>query len=195
VPLIANKIFYIHIPKTSGTSLYANLLRQNINIEGYFDRNTFTGISYHHYHLDILPKKYNKYKKFTIVREPWSRTLSAYFYRNQKQTSFNIEHFNKWLMIAFLRFDQNKSTWDNHFRPQVEFIDQSVKIFLFDHLNQCYDWVCDELNITNNFSAHKLKNKVTLDQSTPKEVLCASLYQKWCEIYNKDVELYKSLTT
>lgn len=195
MPLIANKLFYIHIPKTSGTSLYANLLRQGVNIEKYFFTDKNTDISPHHYHLDILPKKYNQYKKFTIVRNPWERTMSAYFYRNQKQKTLDLEHFNKWLACTFIRFEKNNSVWDNHFRPQVEFVDDNVKVFLFNNLKECHDWVCNQLNIPNNFSAHKLKNKVVLDHTTPQELLSRDLYQTWLNIYKNDILLYDQLTS
>ena len=190
MPLIANKLFFIHIPKTSGTSLYANLLNNDIPFENFIDNTS--PISCQHYHLKLIPKKYNKLKKFTIIRDPWLRTLSAYCYRNRKQHTFDINHFNKWLYITFIKFKKNPSVWNNHFRPQIDFIDDNTKLFLFDDIGACHDWLCKELRIVNNFNEHRCKNHISDIQIDPKE---CEVYSVWKEIYKQDIELYERVRT
>lgn len=189
MPLINKKLFFIHIPKTSGTSLYANLAKNNVPVENFI---TSCNISSHHYHIDIIPQEYLNYKRFTILRDPWDRTISAYCYRNKKQNIIDIDHFNKWLYITFVKFKKNRSVWDNHFRTQSEFIDSKTKIFLFNDISSCHNWLCTELGIVNNFTEHRLKNHISYTKINPKD---CDVYNDWKDIYKRDIELYERVYT
>ena len=100
-----HRLIFIHIPKTGGTSveeyfgirwpLDGTILRSH-------DIHTFDGINYfpQHFTSDIIkkhdPEKWSKYKKFTIVRNPYTKILSEYI-STQKPAKFDNAEFNKWL--------------------------------------------------------------------------------------------------
>ncbi len=72
-------------------------------------------------------ENWDKYKKFTIVRDPYTRAISEYCYRHhgEKITMFDNERFKNW----FLGFCKTGYILD-HYLPQVEY---------FNYVN--YDYV------------------------------------------------------
>ncbi len=64
-----NKLIFIHIPKTAGTSLQELLFNKKI-------------FNAHRKSLKIIKKigRYNDYYKFAIVRNPFDRLVSIYHY-------------------------------------------------------------------------------------------------------------------
>lgn len=104
------KIFYLHIPKTAGTTIYQNLIynfksqtyydykdsrilnNQEINniLELNFKKNFFIG---HNFSIDsIMQSKYLKdIKSFLTIRDPFDRIISEYQYQKLR----NIYGINK----------------------------------------------------------------------------------------------------
>ena len=71
------KLLFIHIPKCGGTT-----------IEDHLKKHTRKAHYVHAQHSHAQPirrhlggKEYDKYFKFTVVRNPWDKTLSQYFYK------------------------------------------------------------------------------------------------------------------
>ena len=91
-----HKLLFIHIPKTGGTSVETkfNVIRKN---ELYEEKiKEVDGILFAKQHwLPYLiekefPEKFKQYKKFCIVRNPYTRVISEYFYQYPSQrVSFN----------------------------------------------------------------------------------------------------------
>jgi len=192
-------IFFIHIPKTGGTSIYANLLAQHGTIDQYAPHGaTQHGITRHHYHLELLKTdpSFNVLDKFCFIRSPLERTLSAYFYRNQSQISFDIEHFNAWLYITIKKYNNNNSTYDNHFRPQTEFFDSTVTVFDFANRQPAYCWIKDKLNFNSTYRSKKLpKHASIICPTTIEECIHPINRINWLEIYKHDITAYNDLTT
>ena len=66
------KTIFIHIPKNAGTSI----------------RRYFNNLSTHHETIydfkHVFPDEYNSYKKFAVVRNPYDRMVSWYFYLQKR---------------------------------------------------------------------------------------------------------------
>ena len=76
-----HKFIFIHIPKTGGTSIESVLGDRGISLQGPKNFN-----SVYHKHIAaprlriLLGTEYNKYFRFSIVRNPWDWLVSLYEY-------------------------------------------------------------------------------------------------------------------
>jgi chondroitin 4-sulfotransferase 11 len=94
-----HKVIFVHIPRTSGTS-----------IEGFMKDHTsrYEGITKHsnalQLHQSIGSKKWNSYFKFSITRNPYDMVISLYKapafrnigYRTGKSLKFFLSHYKPW---------------------------------------------------------------------------------------------------
>jgi hypothetical protein len=185
---IKNRVIFTHIPKAAGSSIGIGLIGHD---------------KVGHYPLKYLkalyPKYFNDFYKFTVVRNPWDRLVSAFFYLNQggkgkwdsswvakvglKGISFN-DFVMKWL--------NEKSIYSFiHFVPQVNFVcdrngnnlvDLIIKLeFLNDGLNVLKDKTGIELTVG---SANKSQRKGYHDYFTPEMV------ERVRELYKEDIEFF-----
>lgn len=149
-PFDQTQSIFVHIPKCAGISvnkaLYGNLAGGHKTFNQYLT--TFE------------PKLVLNYFKFTIVRNPWDRLVSAYhFLQKGGANSTDLQWANRHL-AAYTSFEQFVHYWltpDNarswyHFRPQSDFIiDSSAQISLdyigyFETLEQDFAYIASRLN-------------------------------------------------
>ncbi len=75
----SKKFIFVHIPKTGGTSVERMLCRYGILLQG---PGNFDSIYYKHATAESIKRmmgaEYDKYFKFTIVRNPWDWIVSNY---------------------------------------------------------------------------------------------------------------------
>lgn len=129
MPIIhPHKIILVHIPKTGGQSIYKpfGFVKKHDNLwgeVGNYDQSHFTAkeirnrVSY-----DI----FNGYLKVAVVRNPFDRLVSEYFYKrvgdtrliNVKKKSFE-DFIYELQNIDLSKYTQRESS---HFKPQNEFI-------------------------------------------------------------------------
>jgi hypothetical protein len=130
------RFIFIHIPKTSGSSLSvflknfidntilktSNTIQQINNLQVICER---TGMDIKHkdikYYENLYGNKINDYFKFTIVRNPYDRILSFYFFfKGNKNKVFNKNEF-----IDFLK--------KNDF-SQYKYINDSIYVIHYENL-------------------------------------------------------------
>jgi len=130
------EIFFVHIPRTAGryvSNLFINNNFKSIQLDSY---EKYNGIEERHLHHDLLKcfDKYNKSKKFTIIRNPLERFISSVtidmgLNKNHKSFDFSlIENIIEYV-------DLNKSRYSFHnnwFRSQHEFISKDCKIWRYE---------------------------------------------------------------
>ena len=164
------KLIFIHIPKNAGTSI----------------ENLFGGdnTGFHHDDINVIkekfPEKYNTYRKFTVIRNPYDRMVSWYFYYNIPNL---INHLSKFKdhnfdinLLNFTNWVKNPTVYNISFiddpkylKPQNEWIDETVEIIKFENLNEeLNNFFNKKINLpNNNKSKHKhyleYYNKDTLD--------------------------------
>ena len=86
----SKKFIFIHIPKTGGSSIEIVLkefINENCNIMG---ENTYFYPDIKHYTATELlnrygENKFNDYLKFCVIRNPWDRLLSLYYWGHKKK--------------------------------------------------------------------------------------------------------------
>ncbi|MFC3286228.1 sulfotransferase family 2 domain-containing protein [Litchfieldella rifensis] len=118
-----NKIIFIHIPKTAGNAIMKSLYGAPA-----------TGHDYAMRYLKYDAEKFYSYYKFAVVRNPWDRLVSSFFYLKQGGMGFFDKDFaNKYLstidsfdyfldkMADDLKYREKILSWV-HFVPQTKFI-------------------------------------------------------------------------
>ena len=169
-------ILFIHIPKCGGSSFSDFLLRnkyeESLSVRGKALKDIdFWKSSPQHLHRDILKKLLN-FEKFdkilTIVREPFERLKSEYYWLlnsgiiNEKE---NIP--GKWFDDLKENYNSNKYIYDNHIRPQNEFILNESKIFKLEEqgINQAIKYAINKnpFRIFNNKQLKKTKKSEFID--------------------------------
>ena len=135
---ITNKIsqaglIYVHIPKCGGSSVKKALLPYYDFPPGHYSANTYREALGEH--------DYSNLHRFTVVRNPWDRLVSAYFYvmdKRHNKYSPNT-YFRDKVLAKYIDFEdfvvshigEGKSLNFNHFVPQYKFIcDESEKIIV-----------------------------------------------------------------
>lgn len=80
------RLIFIHIPKTAGTSIYKSLGVKNSSFNNKFEA---------HKSIECHKKQYKEYwdsyLKFTVVRDPIDRFISAYKYMRMKENFWHSQ--------------------------------------------------------------------------------------------------------
>lgn len=161
----SHQLIFTHIPKTGGTSI-----RSLFGNQGIYAKN----------HLETLPfidnKEFKNYYKFTIVRNPWDRLVSLFFWKiNIKKRRKILKH------VTFEQFILNL----NHKKELKKLFPHDPNIFFhiegyvnFYPLN-CYDHIgkYEELNETYTI----LSDRYHLNQPLPH--LFKSNHKHYTEYY------------
>jgi hypothetical protein len=188
------KFIFIHIPKTSGNSL-SLLLKDLINngITCSKGNGNGEGIKVHcektkldikhkniNYYNSLYGKNINNYFKFTIVRNPYDRILSFYFWKKgTKNQVFNRKEF-----INFV--NKKNSSQSIH---QYQYIDNCFHIIHFENL-------IDELKNIECLKDHvDFNNYPTLNASSNSkknynELLDKELKNLVYNKYKKDFQMF-----
>ncbi|MFW5804640.1 MAG: sulfotransferase family 2 domain-containing protein [bacterium] len=126
--MIKYKCIFIHIPKTAGTSILS-LLTGKERIRR--DHNNFF-IFY-----KANPSLFNKYFKFTFVRNPYDRIISCYEYLINGGNNNEDKYYEKLFNEKYDSFDKFVLNFLNHnvihendlFKPQY--------LFIYDYTGKC----------------------------------------------------------
>ncbi len=181
-----NKFIFVHIPKNAGIAVWNSLYDTNIE-KGHKNL----------YHFKLFNTElFNKFFKFTFVRNPYDRFVSAYKFLKKggrSKADYNV----------YCRFIKKHRTFENfvhyiyenpdiikkmlHFIPQVDFIsDQTGKLLKIDYIGKIesiehdYEYVADKLKANRNLK------KINTTKHKP--------YQEYYNqnTYNLVLELYKN---
>ena len=144
------RCIFIHIPKTAGTSVARALFNtesRHIPCVEYEKAN---------------PKKFRRYFKFAIVRNPWDRLLSAYRYLRRGGMNRADRAWAETHLASYQSFEQFVHEWVNetnvgawvHFRPQVDFITDANGNMAMDYLGRMerldadFEVICREIGLS-----------------------------------------------
>ena len=123
-----HKAIFIHIPKNAGSS-----------IETLFANNSFRIQPSKHADIYEIKRKfknsYNSYKKFTIIRNPYDKMVSWYFYlKRNLGERYEVLEFNEWIKdpSKFCHIDDPIS----YLKPQHEWIDDTVVLIKYENLDK-----------------------------------------------------------
>ncbi|MFT5758739.1 MAG: hypothetical protein ACI9LM_003487 [Alteromonadaceae bacterium] len=177
-----DKCLFVHIPKTAGQSIEsvfvkrmgltwqdreALLLRPNVDINAGPPRLAHLFASEYIKCRHISREDFNRYFKFSFVRNPWARIVSEYNYRRNHSDSRYQCDFKTFLFeqLPTARDDNYSLAKDyhRHILPQVDFLyDNDGRCLVdfigkFENLQRDFDKVCQRLEIAPQALPHKNK--------------------------------------
>lgn len=141
---IADKLlFFAHIPKTGGGSVEDYMASKGKVALRHPFRKGWSRSTAQHMHAEIhrglVPETFCD-QSFTILRDPLDRFLSEYRYRKMRdETALG---FDQWArqVLGVSQFDPY--CFDNHLRPQAEFLRWNMRVFDFSKgLDPVFDWI------------------------------------------------------
>lgn len=189
------RFIFIHIPKTGGTNIEWKL---NLGSEknGFIikDNIAYQHSNYKYYKQLFGENIFNEYLKFSVVRNPYTRIISDYFYIPVDNIAFQGgKSFDEYLFIVKNIVEQNRFTdnlYFDHFKPQHTFIcDNSNKImvdklFYFEKFNEIEDFLLKNYGVTDKsviLKGNYKKNQIILTEKQ-KEIIY--------DIYKKDFDIF-----
>ena len=136
---MVRRVLFVHIPKTGGTSIEdafaasgwrTDLLERRV---GESSPNAYRRCSPQHLHwqpLEALLDRSQMDLTFTIVRRPFDRIMSEYRYQVQ---GFGVSATaDEWIKAALDDAESDPFAYDNHLRPQHEFIPPDGVVYRFE---------------------------------------------------------------
>ncbi len=195
------KLFFIHIPKTGGTSVEEYLYKKTntqktINTfhsdkcgvklnKHTLQHSTFTELVRCKNNLDF---NINKLKIFTVVRNPYERLVSELFYIGK----INLQSDKQMVENEIISYLNDDYHYDNHKLPQYKFITYNDKIVnnITIMKNETLNDDMHKYNFTdfneNHNKTHKGKiNYMELLSDNAKNIIY-KYYEKDFELFNYD---------
>lgn len=135
------QFIFVHIYKTGGTSV-EHALRQYAHLP-----NVKHQVA-HKIRRNLGEEKFDKYFKFSIVRNPWDRMVSTYFYRlKRRYTSSDVtfeefvRDFDQHERAVHFRFSQTKWLYDADGKLLMD------RVLRFENLPKGFKGVCRKLKV------------------------------------------------
>lgn len=182
------KCIFIHIPKTAGTSIGTALFSDGRT--GHWKAKAYQWTN---------NKKFKSYYKFTVVRNPWDRAASAYFYLSRGGKNQNDEKWAKENLKNINSFDQFVTTWMNnesiyswgHFVPQVDFLKNECGTIDIDYIGRFEQLREDFLIIQKKLNSRaELKLKNSSYKPPYRNLYTKQTRQIIHDLYREDIETF-----
>ena len=181
------KIIFIHVPKAAGTSVANALYGKTL---GHFKAKMI---------MELYPKEFSEFFTFAIVRNPYSRVISAYKFVKQGGTEYmGVAKKSVYKSKLFSSFDIFVKEWlskvdlsneDYVFQPQYLFTHDEYDRLLVDKI-----WQMEGLDLFQKEFSEETGIQLNikhLNRSKKSEIeLNDELKQIIYEVYKKDFELF-----
>lgn len=188
--MLINKVLFIHIPKTAGTSMEVFLGQIYGYSETYIQR-CIHGLEPNTLDLgnDSQHKPITEYSNilptldfiFTIVRNPYDRLISAYsffklYIERTKYGKLSRLNFQDWFFKEKIESKNLVPTYNYHLLPQTWYLDNYIKqinIYKYETLNKDIEIIKNNLQISHNITfPHKFKtSRYLADYNDIKNIL------------------------
>lgn len=187
---LKNKIIFIHIPKTAGNSVVNYL----------FDSTVGPGHYSASYYKNRSINNFNNFFKFAVIRNPWDRFVSAFFYLKQgglapddlifrEKYLLDIDDFDSFVFRVHKSFFFRKIVMNwTHFIPQYKFITINGKIVVDKLIDMSNPNFSKEVSNLKNYLKYEPSN-IFLKINKSSHVGYSSYYTE--ETKNIVASLYK----
>lgn len=167
------KVLFIHIPKAGGSTIESIFLKSGYSMS-YHDHgkkmenslNSIRKCSPQHMHRDLINEIFVEESFnliFTVIRNPINRFKSEAAFRFKDKESIKEEEIFKWTKRTLNKvYQRDNYIYDNHIRPQHEFVMKSSKVF---RLEDGIDNILRELNSKYDLNLNLNSIKKRLDSS------------------------------
>lgn len=184
------KCIFVHIPKCAGVAVSKSLFG---NLGG--GHKTLIG-----YQTVFSPEDYVRYFKFTFVRNPWDRLVSAYLFLKNGGINSDDKAWAAKNLSAYNEFDafvreglrRREILAFKHFRPQRSFVclegKQPGVDFLgrYENLAADFEFVCRKLNVQTKLCREN-QNSSRADYG---KYYTPETRQIVGEVYRDDIEIF-----
>ena len=144
----SQRILFVHIPKTGGTSVESHFAANGWEMELWSSvRNDGKSPSDQHLLYEDLKTKIadiDDIYSFTVVRNPIRRIISEWRWQRWqlKRVKDSLSEFIRRVADSLA---SDKVYWDNHWRPQIDFIDPAInRLCRMEMLKEDYPMVISE---------------------------------------------------
>jgi hypothetical protein len=132
------RCLFVHIPKTGGTSVEHSLRGfgwlDTLSVRTQHVRDLrYLKATPQHFHGDLLEALFRWEEinlAFTICRHPFDRMKSEYYWQRNNDVAPDSKP-REWLDAVRNQYAQDPYIYDNHLRPQVEFIPVQREVLTF----------------------------------------------------------------
>lgn len=203
---------FIHIPKTGGSSieevllkhfdekLIYNSIRETFLCCERIEKPLIKEVMGHYMHLcaselkdQYGERRFDDYFKFAVIRNPWDRLCSLYFWAIASTETFDKKRFiSKYLPDIGENVDDcckrelwttNKYLLDNDDNLMVDFVID------FDHLFKDFQIVCDRLKIANTLKCLNVNKKIKI-RSSYKQIMGREICEMIRHHYRKEIDRF-----
>jgi hypothetical protein len=191
-PLIDNNAIFVHIPKCGGIAIG----------QAVFGCVTGQHMSIHKYRLMFSKTQFDKMFKFTFVRNPWDRLVSAYHFleaggigqTDSRLAENSVLRFNGFDDFVKGFIDQNSGAMPVHFIPQYRFLCYSQTdlpevdfIGKLETVQEDFDTICRRMGIENRLN---VKNRTSSRPSDYRKSYTPQTADIVARAYRRDIELF-----
>jgi hypothetical protein len=168
------RVLFIHIPKAAGSSIEKWLKDAGYELDKI---NHWSGHNHQHAPREVYETWGNFDYKFTIVRNPMDRFISALGFRTIQKGDANriacdvLKKYKKGILTL---------DWGNHLQPQVDFLSDDVEIFKFEE--DFFPQLSKILDIPEPFP-HENKTRTEVSISDLSEEARQEIQQLYTEDY------------
>jgi hypothetical protein len=193
------KFIFIHIPKNSGTSMSNELIKKYKNSQLIMScerTGNNIGIDKMHLYYDtiynFIPKNIvDTYIKFCIIRNPYNKLYSAWFFIKERHGYNNVNDFIKYKLDEQFIYGKELIPGDArvHYRPQFTFIYDSNGYIYVDYIIR-YENLNDDIKLLNyyyNLSIPEYGNNTNKDYT---QLFNKESIKKINILYRKDFILF-----
>ena len=148
--ILDHNLLFVHIPKTGGSSIEKkfDIDKQKRDECFSYTEQLYNNIIFapQHFTPDLIekhyPKLYKKCKKFTIVRNPYTKMISEFIYREGEFTPDKFHNFIERIPLQIT----------DHNLPQKRYFNNNIfysQVLRFEHLKSGFEILAN----SNNFSS------------------------------------------
>ncbi|GHD19813.1 hypothetical protein GCM10007052_28750 [Halioglobus japonicus] len=184
-----HQALFIHVPKSAGRSV----------VRGMFDIKSVEHAPADWYQL-LDPDKYRRYFKFTFVRNPWDRAVSAYTYLQQGGSAASSDD-SLWSEFVgnFASFDEFVTQWmtpenvmrNALFTPQIVFLTNRFGQMDMDYVGRFENLHSDFSAIAQKLGVERELPHLNQSRSQPYQTFYSEASrQRVAEVYRQDIEAF-----
>ena len=162
--ILDHNLLFVHIPKTGGSSIEKkfDIDKQKRDECFSYTEQLYNNIIFapQHFTPDLIekhyPELYNKCKKFTVVRNPYTKMISEFIYREGEFTPDKFHNFVKRIPLQIT----------DHNLPQKRYFNNNIfysQVLRFEHLKSGFEILAE----SNNFSPslpHENKSNINTSE-------------------------------
>jgi hypothetical protein len=192
---LKNKLTFVHIPKTAGTSIEKALNIQHPECLYKLNKHNELPVCPQHMFLSEIINECEftkKYTTFTVVRNPFDRLVSEFLFYEKTYWAkdYHKLDFEEFVhVLIHLPDKKRRYAFDGHLEPQHFYLDYKlpIHIFKFENLQPLEEWLSEKTSNTIKLP-YELRNTSRTHYS---DYYSLKTLKKVTEFYKKDLELFK----